>query len=56
MKAILKYLRNTKDQWLINGDTDLKLMGYADFNFQSNFDDSRSISGYVFTLNGGAIC
>ena len=25
MKIILKYLRNTKDQWLIYGDTDLNL-------------------------------
>ena len=31
-------------------------MGYTDFNFQSDCDDSRSMSGYVFTLNGGAIC
>ena len=56
MKVILKYLKNTKDQWLIYGDIDLKLMGYTDFNFQSNYDDNRSVSGYIFTLNGGAIC
>ena len=31
-------------------------MRYTDFNFQSNYDDSRSVSGYVFTLNGGTIC
>ena len=55
-KVILKYLRNTKDQWLIYGDTDLKLVGYTDFSFQSDCDDSRSMSGYIFTLNGGAIC
>ena len=55
MKVIFKYLRNTKDQWLIYGDTDLKLVGYIDFNFQSDYDDNRSVSGYVFTLNGGAI-
>ena len=54
-KVILKYLRNTKDQWLIYGDTDLKLMRYTDSNFQSNYDDSRSMSGYVFILNG-AVC
>ena len=54
-KAILKYLRNTKDQWLIYGDFDLKLVGYTDFNFQSDCDDSRSMSDYVFTLNGGDI-
>ena len=32
-KAILKYLRNTKDQWLIYEDSDLILVGYTDFNF-----------------------
>ena len=33
VKIILKYLRNTKDQWLIYGESDLKLMGFIDFNF-----------------------
>ena len=32
-KIILKYLRNTKDQWLVYRKLDLKLMGYIDFNF-----------------------
>ena len=27
----------------------------SDFSFQSNLDDSKSISGYVFTLNGGVV-
>ena len=56
MKVIFKYLRNTKDKRLLYGDTDLKIMRYIDFNFQSDCDDSRSMSGYVFTLNGGAVC
>ena len=56
VKAILKYLRNTKDPQLIYGDFDLKLMAYTDFNFQSDHDDSKNISDYIFTLNGGAIC
>ena len=55
-KVFFKYLRNTKDQWLNYRDTDLKLVGYTDFSFQSDYDESRSMSGYVFTLNGGAIC
>ena len=29
VKIILKYLRNTKNQWLIYGNTDLKLMRYT---------------------------
>ena len=56
MKVILIYLKNIKDQWLIYGDTDLKLMQYIDSSFQSDHDDSKSMSDYVFTLNGGAIC
>ena len=56
VKNILKYLRNTKDQWLVYGESDLKLVGYTDSSFQSNNDDSKSVSGYIFTLNGGAIC
>ena len=54
-KAILKYLRNTKDQWLIYGDTDLKLVGYINFIFLLDYDDSRSMSGYVFILDGETI-
>ena len=33
VKTILKYLRNTKDQWLIYGELDLKLIGYTDSSF-----------------------
>ena len=51
----IQYLKNTKDQWLIYGDIDLKLVEYTDFSFQSDHDDSKSMSVYVFTLNGGEI-
>ena len=36
VKTILKYLRNTKDQWLIYGESDLKLMGYTNSSFMSD--------------------
>ena len=57
VKNILKYLRRTKDIFLIygDGDNDLHVKGYTDANFQSDRDDSKSQSGYVFTLNGGAV-
>ena len=55
VKNILKYLRRTKDIFLIYGGSDLKLEGYSDSSFQSDPDDSKSISGYVFTLNGGVV-
>ena len=55
MKNILKYLRRTRDIFLIYGGSDLKLEGYTDSSFQSDPDDSKSISGYIFTLYGGAV-
>ena len=55
VKNILKYLRRTKDVFLIYGDEDLIVNGYSDASFQSDRDDSKSQSGYVFTLNGEAV-
>ena len=55
MKCILKYLRRTKDLFLVYGGNDLKLTGYTDSSFQSDKDDSKSISGFVFMLNGGVV-
>ena len=55
VKNILKYLRRTKDVFLIYGDEDLIISGYIDANFQSDRDDSKSQSGYVFTLNVGVV-
>ena len=34
----------------------MKFIGYTDFSFQSDHDDSKSVLGYVFTMNKGAIC
>ena len=57
IKNILKYLRRTKDIFLIygDGDSDLHVKGYTDANFQSDRDYSKSQLGYVFTLNGGTV-
>ena len=55
VKAILKYLRRTKDLVLIYGRGDLQLMGFTDSEFQSDVDDRKSISGFFFTCNGGAV-
>ena len=55
MKNIFKYLRRTKDIILVYEGSDIKLEGYSDSSFQSDPDDSKSTSGYVFTLNGGVI-
>jgi hypothetical protein len=56
VKNILKYLRRTKDSFLVYGGQDqLVIDGYVDASFQTDRDDSRSQSGYVFCLNGGAV-
>ncbi|MDF3573052.1 hypothetical protein, partial [Enterobacter cloacae] len=53
VKNILKYLRRTKDLILVYGEDELKVDGFTDSDFQSDIDDRKSTSGYLFTLNGG---
>ncbi|GKE30901.1 retrotransposon protein, putative, ty1-copia subclass [Tanacetum coccineum] len=56
VKNILKYLRNTKDMFLVyGGEEELRVTGYCDASWQTDKDDSRSQSGWVFLLNGGAV-
>ncbi|KAJ9561208.1 hypothetical protein OSB04_006368 [Centaurea solstitialis] len=57
VKNILKYLRRTKEIFLVFGgsEDEISVTGYSDASFQTDRDDFRSQSGYVFTLNGGAI-
>ncbi|KAK8670697.1 hypothetical protein V6N13_037315 [Hibiscus sabdariffa] len=56
VKNILKYLRRTKDIFLVyGGEEQLSIKGYTDASFQTDKDDSRSQSGFVFCLNGGAV-
>ncbi|KAL4383655.1 hypothetical protein GQ457_15G018400 [Hibiscus cannabinus] len=52
VKNILKYLRRTKDVFLVyGGEEELRIKGYTDASFQTDKDDSRSQSGFVFCLN-----
>ncbi|KAK8685867.1 hypothetical protein V6N13_124900 [Hibiscus sabdariffa] len=56
VKNILKYLRRTKDVFLLyGGEEKLGIKGYSDVSFQTDKDYSRSESGFVFYLNGGAV-
>ena len=57
VKNILKYLRRTKDIFFIYGGQEgqLVISGYTDAGFQSDLDDFRSQSGFVFCLNGGVV-
>ena len=56
VKNILKYLKRTKDMFLVyGGDKDLVVNGYVDASFDTDLNDSKSQTGYVFILNGGAV-
>ncbi|KAK9006405.1 hypothetical protein V6N11_035445 [Hibiscus sabdariffa] len=56
VKNILKYLRRTKDVFLVyGGEEELRIKGYTDASFQTDKDDLRSQSGFVFCLNGGVV-
>ncbi|GJU35583.1 hypothetical protein Tco_1183937 [Tanacetum coccineum] len=54
VKTILKYLRSTKDMVLVYGakpEDELKVSCYAEASFQTDKDDTKSQTGYVFILN-----
>ncbi|GJV75160.1 hypothetical protein Tco_1506744 [Tanacetum coccineum] len=58
VKNILKYLRNTKDMFLVYGgnmERELRVSCYTDVGYLTDADDLRSQTGYVFVLNGGAV-
>ncbi|KAL0420379.1 UNVERIFIED_CONTAM: putative transposon Ty5-1 protein [Sesamum latifolium] len=55
VKSILKYLKKTKDMFLIYGDGELIMEGYSDASFQSDDDDAKSQSNFVFKPNSGVV-
>ncbi|KAK4403200.1 Retrovirus-related Pol polyprotein from transposon TNT 1-94 [Sesamum angolense] len=55
VKTILKYLRRTKDVFLVYGGGELILERFINASFQSDDDDAKSQSGFVFKLNGGVV-
>ncbi|KAL0439979.1 UNVERIFIED_CONTAM: Retrovirus-related Pol polyprotein from transposon TNT 1-94 [Sesamum latifolium] len=55
VKIILKYLRRTKDMFLVYGGGELILEGYSNASFQFDEDDAKSQSRFVFKLNGGVV-
>nr|GEU89722.1 hypothetical protein [Tanacetum cinerariifolium] len=53
---ILKYLGNTKDRFLVYGrEEELRVTSYCDASWQTDKDDSRLQSGWIFLLNRGAV-
>nr|GEY44624.1 hypothetical protein [Tanacetum cinerariifolium] len=58
VKNILKYLRNTKDMFLVYGgniERELRVSCYTDAGYLTDADNQESQTGYVFTLNGGVV-
>ncbi|GJR92241.1 hypothetical protein Tco_0264415 [Tanacetum coccineum] len=58
VKNILKYLRNTKDTFLVYGgnlDGELRVTCYTDAGYETDADDLKSQTRYVFILNGGVV-
>ena len=56
-KRVLRYLKGTKELGLKYGMTAGKpiIVGFADADWASDKETRRSVTGYLFTLNGGAI-
>ena len=51
VKNILKYLKRTKYMFLVyGGDKELVVNGYVDASFDTDPDDSKSQTGYVFFI------
>ena len=54
VKRIYRYLAGMRDLWMTYGETRRVLEGYADAD-GSMSEDRRTISGYMFLINGGAV-
>ena len=56
VKIILRYLKRTKEMFLgYGGDKEFVVRSYIDASFETDPDDSKSKTGYMFLLNGGAV-
>ncbi|GKB93808.1 hypothetical protein Tco_0979945, partial [Tanacetum coccineum] len=58
VENILKYLRNIKDIFLVYGgnpEAELRVTCYCDVRFETDRDDTKSQTSYVFVLNGGVV-
>nr|GEV07321.1 ankyrin repeat-containing protein [Tanacetum cinerariifolium] len=58
VKNILKYLRNTKDMFLVYGGNmkrELRVSCYTDAGYLKDADNLKSQTGYMFVLNGGVV-
>ena len=55
-KHVLRYVHGTASYGIMfGGGTKHDLQGYCDSDYAGDLDTRRSTTGYVFTLNGGAV-
>lgn len=56
VKRIIRYLKGTMEHKIwYKREGETGLVGYTDSDYAGNIDDSRSTSGYVFLMSGGAV-
>ncbi|KAJ8457275.1 hypothetical protein ONZ51_g11632 [Trametes cubensis] len=55
VKRVLRYLKGTRELWLVYGDQCNGLKGFSDADWGSSTEHRHLISRYIFTLDGGAI-
>ena len=55
VKNILKYLRRTKDFFLIFGGGDLQVQEYTDSDSMFDINDRKSTLGFMFLYNGDVL-
>jgi hypothetical protein len=55
VKRILRYLQRTKNAKLVYHAKPKELVGFSDASYAPNSEDRKSISGYLFQMNGAAI-
>jgi len=55
VKRILRYIKGTSDVALCYGGSDFIINGYVDSDYAGDLDKSKSTTGYVFQIAGGAV-
>jgi hypothetical protein len=56
VKRVFHYLQATKHYVLKYSNEKLNLLGYSDASYAPEATDRKSVSGFVYLMNGGAIC